>query len=844
MIPVLYDNAERAFITNGIGRLSDCISCTVTEERNGIYEVEFEYPITGVRYNDIQEGCIVTVTHDDTGDIQPFDIYGRTAPINGIVTFYAHHVSYRLSDIVVGPCTASSPADALDKIKRNSINGNSFDFWTNKTGSGDFVVEVPDYARALLGGQQGSILDVYGKGDYEFDRWTVKLYLNRGTDSGVEIRYGKNLSDIKHDIDISESYNAVVPYWASSDGDLVMLPEKMLIYSGATSRDTTLTDENFQIIRDENGQPIDITYTITDAKPLDLSSEFQEAPTVEQLRSLAQTKLIESEGWVPDENITVDFVQLWQTEEYADYAPLQRVRLCDTVSVYYPELGVEAVEAKVIKTVYNVLLDRYDSIELGTPQTTLAQAINKGMAEKIEELPTVDMMTEAITRATDLISGGLGGYVYLKPNANGEPEEILIMDSPDINQAVNVIRMNQSGIGFSSNGYSGPFRSAWTIDGSFVADFITAGNLNANLITVGTMLADRIYGGTLKLGGYNNENGLLEVYNASNRKVGVWNNESVSVLSNGEYMSDHTRRTALEDGQLVFYDTNTDTDVETNTGYIRAYSTNRFQICNNQAQGGGTGGIEFRVTADDQTATPYMRYTIMGDGNDVLYGPQLLSMAKNNNGFINLNSYWYLHGVNSNAYLGKFSSVATSSYLGGLRLNGSGNSKPYAIYLDMSTGFYVNSTSYKSKIADTENYGQRLLFCYEMATPVYGDIGSAQLDDDGLCYVEIDDIFAESIEVDTEYQVFLQKEGQGDLWVSEKHQNYFVVQGTAGLRFSWEIKAKQKGFKVDRMEEIPDEFFSDGLEIRDAVGYETGEMYDYELEMLIKEQEEILYETA
>ena len=133
MIPVLYDNAERAFVTNGIGRLSDCISCTVTEERNGIYECEFEYPITGVRYSDIQEGCIVTVTHDDTGDIQPFDIYGRSAPINGIVTFYAHHVSYRLSDIVVGPCTASSPADALDKIRRNSINGNPFTFWTNIT---------------------------------------------------------------------------------------------------------------------------------------------------------------------------------------------------------------------------------------------------------------------------------------------------------------------------------------------------------------------------------------------------------------------------------------------------------------------------------------------------------------------------------------------------------------------------------------------------------------------------------------------------------------------------------------------------------------------------------------
>lgn len=790
MIPVLYENSERAFVTNGIGRLSDCISCIVTEERNGIYECEFEYPITGVRYNDIQEGCIVTVTHDDTGDIQPFDIYGRSAPINGIVTFYAHHVSYRLSDIVVGPCTASSPADALDKIRRNSINGNPFTFWTNKTGSGEFKVEAPDYARALLGGQQGSILDVFGKGDYEFDRWTVKLYLNRGTDSGVEIRYGKNLSDIKHDIDISESYNAVVPYWLSSDGDLVMLPEKILIYSGATDRDANLTDEDWQIIRDENGEPIEVTYQIIDAKPLDLSSEFQEAPTVAQLRALAQTKLTESEGWVPDENITVDFVQLWQTEEYADYAPLQRVRLCDAVSVYYPELGVEAVEAKVIKTVYNVLLDRYDSIELGTPQTTLAQAISNAIISD-EEIPTIDMMEQAINKATDLITGGLGGYVFLKPNANGKPEEILIMDSDDINQAINVIRMNKNGIGFSSNGYQGPYRSAWTIDGSFVADFITTGTLNAALAHIINIDASNINTGTL----------------------------NADLITSGKIQSTNGKVYFDLDGNELCADkivsTDSDSQITFSIGLTRQYGWNESSYYSFRGaviqQTGVRSSIAFVPGVDNSTinyirtgieglciASASMQYPgtyqtdsgflgIVGrKGQLRLYGAQVGGIDR----ALVDNSYpWGCIAINS-----KYTANSSSSYTSDGKIE----------FFGPITAGGINANSLtvsgsKNRVVSTENYGDRLLYCYETPSPLFGDVGEGVIGEDGKCFVWLDAIFAETISTD-QYQVFLQRYGDGDCYVAERHPNYFVVSGTEGLSFGWELKAKQSDFDQLRLE--------------------------------------------
>lgn len=522
MIPILYDYAERRFTTNGYGRLSDCISCKVTEERNGIYECEFEYPMTGAHYSEIKEGMVIGVTHDETGDIQPFDIYAHDAPIDGVVTFYAHHVSYRLSNVVVMPFTATTVVSALDGLTSYAANPHDFEFWTDKTSSGSFELAKPDYVRAILGGQQGSILDAFGKGDYEFDRFTVKLWANRGQNSGVTIRYGKNLVDIKEKTEADGTYNAVVPFWLGSEGALVTLPEKVLIYSGATIYEANLTNENQVIIRDHLGNPITVTYQQINAIPLDMSSDFQEQPTEAELRDAATAKFNASEGWLPKQNIDVDFVQLWQTEEYENFAPLQRVGLCDTVSVYYDELGVNTVDMRVCKTVFNVLLDRYDSIELGQLQNTLAQTITSPIEAQLEDVPTTSMLNQAIQHATDLIRGGLGGYVVMKPNADGQPEELLVMDTPDINTAVNVWRWNLNGLGHSHSGYDGPYDDvALTMDGQ----------INANMITTGTMTANHIKGGTLSLGGAGNGDGVLQVKNASNTVIGTWDRTGITATN-------------------------------------------------------------------------------------------------------------------------------------------------------------------------------------------------------------------------------------------------------------------------------------------------------------------------
>lgn len=756
MIPILYDKDETRFVTNGIGRLSDCTRAVVTEERNGIYELEFDVPITGAHFEEITLRRIVACTHDDKHDIQPFVIYQRSVPdLNGIVTFNAHHISYKLNDIVVAPYTAESVVGALQGISDNSVNANPFTFWTDKTTTGTYTNDVPRNARNMLGGEENSILDVFGAGDYEFDKFDVKLYQHRGVDSDVEIRYSKNLVGLSEDVDDSESYNAVVPYW--TDGETtVLLPERMLVFSGTEPQTAYLTDHNLVILRTESNEPIEASYLMVDAAPMDLSDAFEEKPTTAQLRAAAIARFENSGAWLPNENLSVDFVQMWQTEEYKDYSALQRVSLCDTVSVYYPQVGIAKVKQKVIKVEYNVLLDRYDSIELGTPQTSLGQAIQ---AKIMEDVPTTSMMQSAIEYATDLIRGGLGGYVVMTPGENGYPQEILIMDTPDVNTAVNVWRFNQGGLGHSSSGYNGPFSDiALTQDGKINASMITTGSLDANLITAG-MIKD----------------------------------------STGQNYWD------LDVGQFV-----------TTRGQIGGFTINARELYYQSS---------VRRASIDNSAISFMSSITNGTREGARIDHKGIGwLYLDNEASWELSELWDMW-------------LSTDGYL--VISNRSSGRVDFVTFEPGRTNFnrkvYCSSSlevaGTKSRVVKTDNYSERLLYAYETPTPLFGDIGEAIVDADGLAYVDIDDIFSETIAGRVEYQVFLQAEGEGACYVSEKHPRYFVIKGTPNLKVAWELKAKQRDYELTRLEQSGDvleeyENATDGLSSLDSY---------------INEQEELLY---
>lgn len=482
MIPILYEQTEKQFTSGGLGFLADCTSCKVTEERNGIFECEFIYPITGPLYDKIQERAIIFATHDDSGEPQPFDIYARSAPIDGLVTFYAHHISYRLSNSVVMPFTATGVADAMSKIQANIVTDrdDDFTFWTDKTTSGEYEKKVPSIVRTTLGGEEGSLLDVYGRGDYEFDKFAVRLYQNKGRETDIEIRYGKNLTNIEHKIDDSESYNAIVPYWLNEEnGALVTLPEGYVSHDDGTA------------------------YVV--AIPFPMNEYFETMPTVAAMRQKAQQLLDSSEAWVPSEDFEVNFVQLWQTEEYKDYAPLQRVNLCDTVRVYYPELGVNAVRERVVKTVYNTLLDRYDEITLNELPTTLTGLTQQQINESTSNSATTEGVTAQINLAMHLLQGDLGGYVAMPADSNGFPQMMYIMDEPRKADAVNLIRLDQNGIAISRNGIGGSWTqiydmesNTWTFHGLTISGDL---NVTGGLTVMGDISATNITGTSVSTGG-------------------------------------------------------------------------------------------------------------------------------------------------------------------------------------------------------------------------------------------------------------------------------------------------------------------------------------------------------
>lgn len=776
MIPILYTADETRFVTNGIGRLSDCTRAIVTEVRNGIYELEFDYPITGAHFEDIERGRIVAATHDDKHDIQPFVIYQRNVPdLNGIVTFNAHHISYRLNKVAVMPFTAGSVVAALQGISENSVNANPFTFWTDKTTTANFNSNVPRMARAMLGGEENSILDVFGGGEYEYDRFQVKLHAHRGQETDVEIRYSKNLTDINETIDDSGTYNAIVPYWSDSEGNVFTLPEKILIYSGIEPQIAYLTDHNLIIIRTETDEPIEVAYTEINAVPMDLSDAFEEQPTEAQLRAAARTRFESSNAWVPSNNITVDFIALWQTEEFKEYSALQRVSLCDTVSVYYPQAGINAVKQKVVKTVYNVLLDRYDSIELGQVQASLAQAIKTDI---MQDVPTTSMMDEAIQYATNLIRGGLGGYVVMTPGPNGYPQEILIMDTPDINTAVNVWRFNQGGLGHSSNGYEGPFDDiALTQDGRINASMITTGSLNANLITAGT-LRDRSGQNVwnLSTGEFITKNGQIANFNISANKLSLYNSYiDFDVMELGSY------------GLTTQYLT---TISSTGDKYMT-----RTQIRNGSisflGKWNATEPPEDLNDWDQELVIDLEYYSTIGE-------PRIQFKYPNGGAF------GYLKRNDQNP-----------------------------VQINENARFFKNLTvaGTKSRTVKTNDYSDRLLYCYETPTPLFGDIGEATIDEDGFAYVDIDDIFSETVASRVEYQVFLQAEGEGNCYITEKHPNYFVVKGTPNLKVAWELKAKQRDYENIRLEQVGNSLDE----------YEHASDNDNIASEYINEMEELLY---
>ena len=459
MIPVLFPATETRFETQGIGVLSDTISCTVQEGLNEIYELEMQYPMGGLRFEEIKNRNLLYTIPSPYRLPQPFRIYRITKPLNGICTIYAKHISYDLSGIPLNPFTANSAPQAMLGLKTNAAVESPFTFWTNKSTVANFAVSVPSSTRSVLGGQAGSVLDAYG-GEYEWDNFSVKLHTKRGSDNGVTIRYGKNLTDIEQDANISNLYTGIYPYWTDSEGNLVTCEPKIIYAPG--------------------------TYDFEKILPADFSQDFGEKPTPEQLKARGDTYIKANRVGVPEVSMSVKFVQLEQTEEYKHLALLEKCDLGDTVTVQFAQLGVD-VKARIVKTKTDCLTGRYIEVNIGQVRSTIADTI-AGQQQEISKKPSSSQVEWIADQIAATIMGAKGGAVrLLDTNDDGMPDTLFIADNPAPEKAKKVWRFNFEGWGASSTGYNGPFTMAASIDFGLYADFITAGVINAALIKAGIL---------------------------------------------------------------------------------------------------------------------------------------------------------------------------------------------------------------------------------------------------------------------------------------------------------------------------------------------------------------------
>ena len=458
--PILYPPEETEFVSNGLGILADAISCEVQQVLNGQYELTMQYPITGARFGDIKSRSIILAKTDPVSELQPFRVYEILKTSAGIVTVYAHHMAYDLKGIPITPFEANGPQLALQGIKQNAVTDCPFDFFTDISSTSAFSVAVPQPIWAVLGGQEGSLLDVFG-GEYEFDRSTVKLLSSRGTNRGVTIRYGKNLTSLEQDENCANCYTGILPYYVDTETGEVSYAEGKVIYA--------------------EGE-----FGYTRILPVDMSAKYDEKPTPQQLKEQGEKYIRDNKVGIPNIGWTVSWVQLENTEEYKGKALLERVLIGDTVSVHFPAMQI-SVAARAVEITYDTLLERYKDIRLGSVKASIANEI-VSQGKDIAAKPSKSDMQSAILQMTNTLTGSAGGAVrLLDTNGEGKPDTLYIADDPDPDKAVKVWRFDYRGWGASETGYNGLFTMGATFDDGFLADFIRAGTLNADLIKTGIL---------------------------------------------------------------------------------------------------------------------------------------------------------------------------------------------------------------------------------------------------------------------------------------------------------------------------------------------------------------------
>ena len=845
MIPILYEAKTSDFTGNGTGFLRDATECTVKEVRNDTFELTLKYPENGVYADKITEDAIIKAKPNNKDNDQLFRIYKSGKTIAGVNTFYAEHISYELnSNPICQPVIeGKNPQQAIEQVLSQAAVPNNYTAWsdiqTHNSTSVDDVVSV----RKMLGGVEGSILDTWG-GEYQFDNFTIKLWKERGKDTGETIRYGKNLITAEQEKNIANAVTAIFPYARYKKDE--------------TSDDEILVKLSEGIIKTPNAD----RYARLKCKPVDFSDKFKDGTVIteDMLRKVA-TAYAQSGIDEPSISIKASFQDMNKIKGNENLATFNSIDLCDTVTVIIEKLGID-VKAKVVSYTYNVLKERAESVEIGETRTNLTKQItaeSKEQADRIIKTATFSEKLEAslkqrIADATAAITGNSGGYVVLYPPEN--PQEIFVMDTPDTKTAKNVWRWNKAGLGHSSNGVNGPFNVAIQQNGTIIADFIGAGELDGMLIKAATIKAESLsveYKNSVK----------KEAQDFADTAESNANTATDNKLK--KYSTTEEMKTALtvQAGKISSEVSETYETKETVTQKITAANTAAQKAANQAESNANTNlenykkeanaaielnaeAIKSKVTADDVTSQieqsaeaircQAKKISWKSDGSEMTETGKLTCNDVNINGgkirliqndrkptlevydkdikqgfTIHSTNIFGINETGSNTINIGNGSVGHMYVYGydednspkccitsdDVTLEGSSGSGNYSTL--SPTALYC--TGSKHRVVRTQDYGERLLCCYETPSPMFGDIGAAQIDETGKCLIFIDEKFAQTVDLEYLYDVFLTKYGPGDCYVSERTASYFIVEGAKNLKFAWEVKTIQRDYENLRLEE-------------------------------------------
>lgn len=567
MIPILYQTVTEGTVpTNyGIGALTDCISCKVTEKRNGAYELTLNYAAEGIHASEIQPNCFIKVKPNYTDNPQLFRIYKVGKAMNGKFEVNAQHISYDLSGKIISSGTASSCAAACTLLEAQA---GSFTISTDKTVSGSFSVSEPSSVRSWFGGKQGSLLDVYG-GEWYYDNYSVSLKNARGLDRGVTIRYGKNLTQLSQILDMSNLVTGIVPYYLDANGNKTV----------GTKVSTGLI--------------LDVTRDVAIDFSQDVDPESSTAITT-QLANLAAKYISNNQLTTLSNSITLDFVQLQGLTE--------RVDLCDTVHIYFEALGITAT-AKCVAVEWDVLQERYTKCTFGDARTDITDKIAAN-TKQLEDTASRAYVNES----SQLITGNLGGYVILHDSdGDGKPDEILIMNTDNPSTATQVWRFNKGGLGYGTS-YSGPFNDiALTADGKINASRIVTGTLTANVIKAG-VLSDAQGNSTIDM-----------TSGAANLKD-LKAKQSFSLVDDTNRKRAEITYSAIENGSFYVYNTSGDKVVylqeNAHGGLLELYNNNGKSVATIQANANSNGYV--RISNENGKRTAFLNCISYGGNLSIL----------------------------------------------------------------------------------------------------------------------------------------------------------------------------------------------------------------------------------